>query len=369
MIRECKYNLGLGFEGDDDDEEAAPKAAAAAGNKSRKDLSELSYRGHALAMPSEKIKGKLMKCIQLAGAIKVEEEEKKESGAVIETYGGLSVEFSDTLRDIHGDMIAAGAEGQTAEWRMLESFARELSTCMNVERNMVLLSTHFAKLDRIQEVTSIDARKSYRPDEGMRFCDLLKEDITGLRELPETTDKISKTLAGYVQIVINCRCLFLALCHCSLGKTLEAAALIDMLHNRVDDVDMGAILPEPLARLHSLFENVQKMMPTLVGTWRCRVLANLCIEDAKAKATDKDAHAPAAAAAGVALEGFGAFPPKFLDIPCKPLLFDLAYQSLEAPDLDEFLPKKAEGDKKSILGRAATGLGSRLSGLWGGGKK
>lgn len=369
MIRECRYNLGKGYDAEDDDQNVAISKSS----DGRKDLSELSYRGHGLDMPSDKIKGKLMKCVQLVAETKVNDEE--ESAAVIEKYGGLSVEFGGTLKDIHADMIAAGTEGQTVQWRMLEAFARELGVCMNVERNLVLLWKSLGKLDGLQEVSSPEARRSFRPVEGMRFSDLLKEEVEGLRELPETNDSISRTLTAYMAIVVNCRCLFLAMCHCAMGKLLEAAALMDMLHSRVEDVEMGEELPEPLTRLHHLFERVQRGMPSRVGQWRCRVLAQLCTEATKAKGAEKEKEAaPASQQQAGALEeltSIAAFPPRFRDIPCKPLLFDLAYQCLEQPDLDDFFPKNraSDGGQKgpSIIGRVA-GLGSRLGGLFGGRK-
>jgi len=368
MIRECKFNLGLGYSADDEEETSKDVAKV---TSDRKALSELSYRGHGLSIPSDKIKGKLMKCLGLVSTVVVGDE--VESAAVIEKYGELSTEFGDALKDIHTDMIAAGAEGQTIEWRMLEAFARELAVCMNVERNVVLLWNHLVKLDGLQEVSSSESRKHYRPDEGMRFCDLLKDDVSALQELPETTEPISQTLTAYVTIILNCRCLLLAICHCSLGKFLEAASLLDLLHSRVDDVDLNESLPEPLARLHALFSRVQQGMSFRVGRWRCRVLAQLCTEAAKSRAPEhvSAAQFPAASQAPSSDDSTAlvAFPPKFRDIPCKPLLFDLAYQCMDPPDLDELISKLREGEKKSgLIGRVAGGVGSRLGAFFGGRK-
>jgi len=351
-IRECRYNLGMGYDEDDQDEGLAKTPTGRKG-----DLSELSYRGLDVTAPSEKIKGQLSKCLQLISAIKAEPGE--ESSAVIEKYGELSGEFNDTLKDIHADMIAAGADGQTDEWRTLEAFARELSICMNVERNLVLLWNHLARLDGLEEVCSQDSRKKCRPEEGMRFCDLLKEDVQGLLDLPHTTESISKTLAGYVTVVLNCRCLFLALCHTVMGKTLEAASLMDMLRARVEDANITLpALPEPLGRLHLLFERVQQGMPSRVSRWRCRGLVNMVTE----------AGAPAAQKPLEDFAVLAAFPPKVRDIPCKPLLFDLAFPCIPEPDLEDLLPSKgggAEGQQQGLLGRVAGGLGSRLGSLLG----
>jgi len=376
-IRECKYNLGMGYD-DEDDADTDAKAG-----KGRKDLSGLSYRGHGLANPPEKIKAQLMKCLTLAGAIKAGDAD--ESGNVVdlnEKYGELSAEFMDALNDIHGDMISAndtkeaGSEGPSeSEWVNIEAFARELSICMNVERNLVLLWKHMVKLDGLEAIGSPEARKTCRPEEGMRYCDLLKEDLESLKELPETSSSISSALSLYIQVALNCRCFFLALCHSLTGKTLESAALFDMLRSRTEDTALEKALEEPLGRLHPLFERVVKSTPTRVSQWRCRSLAQLCSKAPKGKGEDQEGQDASAAAAS--------FPPRVRDIPCKPLLFDLAFPCMEAPDLEEILPKNrssqgsTDGEKKAgLLGKVgggvanvAGGLSRGLSGLWGRGKK
>jgi hypothetical protein len=260
-------------------------------------------------------------------------------------------------------MINAGAEGQTAEWSMLEAFAREQSVCMNTERNMILLWNHIQKVDGVEDITSAEARRSCRPEEGMRYCDLLKDDLNNLVELPETTAKIKTALTAFLAVVLNCRCFFLALCQTSVGKLRESASLLEMLHNRVEDVKLSGELQEPLGRLQPLFEKVQKSMPSRVGQWRCRGLAQLCTEAVKDKGSAKGG----SAAAAKTLEDIGtlaAFPPKFRDIPCKPLLFDLAVPCIQPPDLDELVPKRRD-DQKGLLGRVAGGIGSRIGGFWG----
>lgn len=351
MIRECKYNLNIGMGEDDDvDEKKADQRDA-----QRKDLSGLAYRGQGISVPSDKINTKLLKVLQLVSAVK---EGGHESNAVNEEYGKLSAEFGDVLRDIHAEMIAAGVGEQASDWRMLEAYVREISTSMNVERNLVLLWNHLAKLDGLDEVSSSEARRTCRPEEGMRYCDLLKEDIQGLQELPETNDDISELLSAYIQVVANCRCLFLALCYTSQGKRLEAASLLDMLHARVEDVQLGGPQPEPLGRLHPLVGRIQEKMPTCVGCWRCRGLAALCAANlASAKGRSEEV------APGQSLQDFAslsAFPPKVRDIPCKPLLFDLAFPCLKEPDLEVLLPKSQE--KKGLLRGLTSGIGGLFRG-------
>lgn len=367
LLRECRYNLGMGF--DVGDEEATKKQTGASAPR---DLSGLSYRGQGLAIPSDKIKAQLNKCLEMVRDVKAGTE-SEESNTVIEKYGQLSAEFVDALKDIHADMINNRDEGQAAEWKMLEAFARELAVSMNLERNVVLLWNHLLKLEPLEEVTSDMARRQCKIEEGMRFCDLLKEDIANLRELPETTDRINTAFDSYLFIANNCRCFILALSFTAIGKVLEAASLLDMLHIRVQDAEIEGCLDEPLGRLHPLFERVQSKLPSLVARWRCRILSQLCMAKIKAARGDAEEDATDATGpqkrekSGLVLEDAVAFPPQIRDIPCKPLLFDLAFPCIEAPNFEKLLEQQTggAGQQKGFLGR----LGSRFGGLFGGGRK
>eukprot|EP00933_Yihiella_yeosuensis_P037188 TRINITY_DN31067_c0_g1_i2.p1 TRINITY_DN31067_c0_g1~~TRINITY_DN31067_c0_g1_i2.p1 ORF type:complete len:602 (+),score=149.45 TRINITY_DN31067_c0_g1_i2:64-1869(+) len=378
MLRECRYRLGID---EADDEDDAPKASASTVKK-KAQKGGLSYRGHGLTVP-DKINMKLQNCLESANALKAEADSEQLSSSVAnEKYGQLNVAFMDVLRDIHADMIAAGADGEQDGWRHLEAYAREISICMNAERNMVLLQGLLSKLDELEEVNTSESRRICRPEEGMRFCELLIEDMENLSELPETSGDLKETLAVFKKTVADYRCLFLALCNTILGKTLEAASLLDMLNARVMDQDSGSgkKQPEPIARLQKLFEDGQDALPNRVSQWRCRGLAQLC-KAAKASAGKVKETPAAEQQKGVSTDAgaLSAWPPKVRDIPCKPLLFDLAFPLIEAPDIQALLPGKskaatsAEGPKAGLLGGlgsklggAAGGLGSKLGGAAGG---
>jgi|EP00927_Polykrikos_kofoidii_P057984 signal recognition particle subunit SRP68 len=362
LIRECKYNFGgFGYQGEDEED-----GTAATPSVEQKNLSNLSYRGHALAISSDEINWKLMRCSQLLAETQVNDNDGRDE--IIQKYNSLKTETADALTVIHSNMIAAGTEGQAVEWRMVEAFARELSASVRGELECILLEKHLQKIDGVREVNSVETLKQFRPDEGMRMCDVIKETIQELQELPETSEAIARTLATYLTIAANCRCLFLAICHCALGKLPEAASLMDMLHARVDDVNLCEEMSTPIARIHRLFDTVQKGMPLRVGQWRCRALVHLCTESTKTAAVDDAPTVSKSAGALEEISSVAPFPPRFRDIPCKPLLFDLAYQCLEQPDIDEIIAKGGVGgdNKGSIIGRVASGLGGRLGGLFGG---
>jgi len=359
MVRECRYNLGMGYDDAADEEQGqAPKQEIPANE------SELSFRGQGVVIHSDKIKVKLLKLLKDVEEVKVSPSDERDR--IIETYGAVHSEFRDVLQDIHGEMIKAGADVQTEEWRMLEAFTREMSYGVNVERNVVLLSSQFTKLDQLSEISSLEARKTCKVDEGVRFCDMLKEDLENLKELPESTESISKALTEYMALVQNCRCMFLSLSHSSVGKCLEAAALMDMLHGRIEDAELTQALSGSLERLHAPFQALFDGLQPRVAQWRCRGLAQLCREDVKSQ----EMSGQVSLAAAIQQENFedlstvAAFPPRCRDIPCKPLLFDLAFRDIVAPDIDD-LKCRPQGQQKGFLGRVAGGLGSRLGGLWG----
>merc|ERR1712039_472566 len=112
------------------------------------------------------------------------------------------------------------------------------------------------------------------------------------------------------------------------------------------------------------FEEVFNGLPTRVAQWKCRGLAHLCKTQSLA---GEQASLDVATKKGAADEfaALASFPPRFRDIPCKPLLFDLAFPLIVQPDLEELIAKKQQEEKKGLL----SGLGSRLSGFWGRGQK
>mmetsp|Transcript_43277 Transcript_43277/g.80633 ORF Transcript_43277/g.80633 Transcript_43277/m.80633 type:complete len:224 (+) Transcript_43277:265-936(+) len=202
MLRECRYNLGEAEEDGD-----GLGRAKAAGTIQGPD-GDLVFRGHVVSIPSDKIKSKVVRCVEAAKSLQAEvDSEEKPGQSFAENYGALSVEFGDALKDVHAEMIAAGADSDTADWRIAEAFIREANSCVSIERNLILLRSHLGKLDEIEDVNTIDSRRHCRPEEGMRFCELIKEDMAALSELPESNEDIEETFAVYKKVILDYRCL------------------------------------------------------------------------------------------------------------------------------------------------------------------
>lgn len=424
MIRECRYHLGMGYTGADMEKADAEDAPIG-------ETSDLKYRGSFLAVPSDEVKARLQQCLSICSDFEVPDHGDRIH--VIKKYDELFTTYSANMKEIHNDLLTAGGEGQTSAWRRLEAFAREKCVCMNLERNLLLLRNQMDKLDKKEEVNdSVAGRKVFKVEKGIKYCDLIKEEIETIQELPDTSEQISDMLTAYAMVIRNCRCLFMALCFLSVGKLQESAAVFDLLHARLGDGGLGDALEEPLGRLHSLFEYVQQCTLPMCGKWRCKALAELCRHEilkkrkekeepapaptpvdeegepaaagaaesqakdkegekpkAKAKAKEKGADSKDKKAAGGAAAKKGArkpkpvipslalveFPPRVCDIACKPLLFDLAFPCITAPNLEGEDDSKQTGGEgpqkdgsKGIIGRVAGGIGSRIGGLWGGRK-
>ncbi|CAJ1392650.1 unnamed protein product [Effrenium voratum] len=374
MLRECRYNLGEGEEEEDALKVAAGKKIAQERSPSSPKsacwatLSEavqgdMVYRGHPVSIPSDKIRSTVMSCLESAKALQADTDSQDGGPVATEKYGELSVNFGDVLKDVRGEMMAAGADADIAEWRIAEAFIREVSIGLSAERNLMLLRGHLAKMDDIEDVNSIDSRRHCRPEEGMRFCELVKEDLAALTELPESSGEFEAALTAYKKVIQDYRCLYLALCHTAIGKLLEAAALLDLLSNRIEEAGNEG----PLPRLQKLFQQMQEPLQSRVARWRCRVLVLLA--KAHKKKQESEVEEPTAAEQTKAKQDpLATFPPTFRDVPCKPLLFDLAFPCIQPPNLDEILPKKQEGKGRQAVAAVAGalgGLGSRLGGWMG----
>jgi len=284
--------------------------------------SDFVYRGSAVNVPNTDIKQKMINSRALL--FQVDETMAAEDiAAHVELYGEASVAIADTLSDMHTQMIDAGDE---FDWVKAEACMREFQCCLCLERNAVILRGIF------------DNRKA-KPEEGMRFCDLIKADLTQLVDLADTRDDFKDSVTVYLNVVLNARAYFLAQCHFAAGKFLEAAALLD-LTGRVDKDLVLDKLHEPLHRLQDFFTEMNRNT-YLVAT---RLFTNTVVSLYKsASALENKSEKEEKTA-------MATFPPSPMEIEAKPLLLDLAFYELKRPNLDHLVKKKG------VLGKVAGAL-------------
>eukprot|EP00397_Hematodinium_sp_SG-2012_P041294 GEMP01045440.1.p1 GENE.GEMP01045440.1~~GEMP01045440.1.p1 ORF type:complete len:539 (+),score=127.33 GEMP01045440.1:30-1619(+) len=304
-FRMAKYHIGY-F---DEDKGQAAKS------DDKEEQGDFIYRGTALSVPCNTIKDQMIHARHLFLQIgKNSDDANANLSAQIESYGEASVAISTTLSAIHEKMII----GDNIGWVRVEACMREFQCCLCLERNSLLLKGIF------------NNRRS-KPEEGMRFCEQLKNDIIQLLLLVQTSDDFKSALAEYSNVTLNCNAFFLARCHFANEKHLEAAALLDLTQQRVDkNLDLTE-LHSPLDRIKPFFQEINLDTHSAGTRLYTRTLVAL-YKSSNTSNTDNTA-APADASL------LTTFPPAPSDVEAKPFLLDLAFSYLEPPRLDHLVKK------------------------------
>jgi len=96
----------------------------------------------------------------------------------------------------------------------LEAYCREYLSAVYLERNLVLMLRLCSKLDLLESMTQPDAKKMMaKPEEGVRFCDLVLQELNKFEELPVSlsTKVLDKGFQPAKLFLKDMRCFFLAL--------------------------------------------------------------------------------------------------------------------------------------------------------------
>merc|ERR1719165_34953 len=88
----------------------------------------------------------------------------------MEKFGVIANVIEEALKKVHAAMLK-NEDGASLVLKQLESYLRELTICSNAERSLVLLQA----LD--QTMSLADQKKSNRPDEGVRLCDICVDEL------------------------------------------------------------------------------------------------------------------------------------------------------------------------------------------------
>jgi len=302
---------------------------------------------------------------------------------VIEKYGEISASYAEVLKQVHKDMINMGGDPDSPQWSAVESYVKEQTAVLNIERNLLLLLISIHKLHAAQDDL---VRGKVKPEEGVRFCELIKENVSSALDLcpeyHEDADKASKlpiseglceALQSYLHVAANYRCWFVALCNAASGKLQEAYVLTDLALSR-SDVSLPPTAPSPYSHIHTLVRRLQDDLPSRLRRWRARLAAKVVAQDsgledpldkaasagagvAGASSASAAAAASTAAAAATTVKAgdLNAFPPAIEPIACKPLLFDLALSSFPPPDISHRVKKESKG----LLGRFTSWWGGK----------
>jgi len=301
LIRQCTYHLGVDTQANAD----------TAGDAATADMTVV-YRGTRVPVANAELQAAVADCGKAVDDV------DPTAPDAMEKFGVVANVIEEALKKVHAAMLN-NEDGASLVLKQLESYLRELTICSNAERSLVLLQA-------LEQTMSLaDQKKSNRPEEGVRLCDICVDELKSLKELADA-EALEPGLQGLQVALRNIRLLYVSLVHASMGKVAESVALFDLLRTRLDDVPEA---PCPsLERTQKLLADATARLQTLASTWRSRILAQYVLsQNAEAEPVVE------AASAG--------FPPKVAPIACKPFVLDLAHPELETPSFAEVIQKKA----------------------------
>ncbi|CBZ53041.1 putative signal recognition particle [Neospora caninum Liverpool] len=311
---------------------------------------------------------------------------QEDAERLVERYGDLSSRFRLCVDLIHAEMLK---HPDVSSWFLAEGYCLDISRCLEVERDIILLLRFFLNLRQSDEKPHGGAggqhkQQSLRGDAGVRYASLLQQGVGKMMEEENLDEKRKLRMQQWAKIAKDSRALCLAVFDAFTGKLPEAYVLAAAVSSRSKAlVPQPQVLPpdDPQGRLDIFFVALQRVVAELAHRYEARHLAAIVKEELKAAGSaDEEIAAPTAPAfplpgrrgakgkAAPAQSGKSDgnremlalaaqyVLPRLEPLPCKPVLFDLALASYAPPQLKartEGGGKRAalRGFVKSLFGR------------------
>ncbi|EPT29312.1 hypothetical protein TGME49_258070 [Toxoplasma gondii ME49] len=281
---------------------------------------------------------------------------QEDAERLVERYGDLSSRFRLCVDLIHAEMLK---HPDVPSWYLAEGYCLDISRCLEVERDILLLLRFFLNLRRSDEKSPgpwQHKHQNLRGDAGVRYASLLQQGIGKMMEEENLDQSRKLRMQQWMKIAKDSRALCLAVFDASVGKLPEAYVLAAAVSSRSKTlVPQPQVMPvdDPQGRLDIFFIALQRVVAELARRFEARNLAAIVREDLKAAGCpDEDASAPLLALpqrsgkkgnAAQSSKGEGSREmlsvaaqyvlPRLEPLPCKPILFDLALASYGRPDL------------------------------------
>lgn len=279
-----------------------------------------------------------------------------------EQYGEASARFRDCVELIHKELMA---EPEEASWLQAQGLCMDLSRCLEVERDALMLLRCMLTLAAANEDLR-GARELSTAREGFRFACLLLQGLERMQGEETLPDERRPQLQRWIQISKDSRATCLATATACAGTLADAFVLARAVSTRQVLLTLQAELrDDPHERVDLLLAAIQKATAVAVGQRECRYLCALLRQSPDLQSRHgTPAASPAAPAAAEGPEtpaqkqlnslACRLLLPSFEPVACKPHLFDLAVSSFSPPDLSA----KTGGASRS-------GLVASLRSWWG----
>jgi signal recognition particle subunit SRP68 len=334
-------------------------------------FSELEVLGELVPIKSEKVRIAILSSQQ-----KILEIQAASMGAdgLMEKYDGLFVAFNDALEGVRADLRAATKE-QSARSGVSEASLLKLQASLTwqkldhtVIRTMHLVEQFKRTLSGVERPAgSNGSGKRATPEDIVRLYDSAISSLNDMALLDGYREETSlmEQLVARQAAAKACRCYYLAESYGSATRYPEAQAL----YRRAADlmVEAAGLLQDAgykrdSSELHSL-ANLEMLIDGAKARAHAQAFVKILSGGAVVAETGETLGTLEIDAAGDAASGAGdrplidslgvferprpehlvPFPPEFVTVPCKPVLFDIARNQVTPPDLSGRFKAKRSG--------------------------
>jgi tetratricopeptide (TPR) repeat protein len=350
-------------------------------------LNEIDVLGERIMIKSDKVRIAILSSQQKILEI---QNASKDAEGLIERYDELFVCFNDALDGVRADLRQAAKE-QSARSGVAEASLQKLQASITwqkldhtVARTMLLVEQFKRSMAGFASSTSFPGAsgggsgKKATPEDIVRLYDSAISSLQEMSQLDgyrEDTTLMEQNSARQAAAKA-CRCFYLAESYGGASRFVEAQALYsraaDLMAQAATDLEEASFSSES-AELASL-ANLEMLIDGARARAHAEAFVNGLDTDGADGAIEQMAirqggGAKATARADAPLiesvdvferpkpENLVSFPPEFVTVACKPLLFDIARNQIAPPDLSVRLKANRGG---------GWGLRSMASGLFGG---
>mmetsp|Transcript_32750 Transcript_32750/g.74811 ORF Transcript_32750/g.74811 Transcript_32750/m.74811 type:complete len:593 (+) Transcript_32750:2-1780(+) len=312
-------------------------------------LTDITWLGKTAVVENDKFRESVLAAREYTYALEKATDSNVEARMAL--YDKTLMSYTDALSALRS------AEADQAQVALAKAFVQHTSLKITIERNLELIEDYKARFKSKTALPALAGGHIVAPVDLVHLYDLLLHNLEDMLELPGAKEdshlpiEIAARSAGFKAF----RLFWVAESYAELQKRPESLALFDRCSNLCDAavkrLQQVSEAKADLARVQELASAVR------VRKCMVQTQAVLGVEEPLDKPKSKAAAAETSDAAPLLarLESYEAaaaagsrpklvdFPPSMEAVPAKPVLFDLAWNNVEFPDVAHRLKKKSGG--------------------------
>ncbi|CAB3371450.1 Hypothetical predicted protein [Cloeon dipterum] len=336
-------------------------------DKRSQELSDVVWRGRTVPVKPDKVRPFLAADQELKEAL----DRAQDRQAKVTLIENLLMDCKDAIAAVKDELKndpnfkirCQSQSGPVSSQHYLLSYLVYIRLTRNVERNLIMVESTKQNLEQ-----DGGEGKKAKPQDLTRLYEIILQNITELKSLAgfEEDAKFQQEIESQVKGYQAFRCYYMAQTLVGLKRWKEAIALFHRAEEYLNQ-SLTQQAPAPLsAQLKKLKSDIEGQKfsvhanSVLSEDEQTETSTKTYVRQKKPLAERLDEYCEDQALTTKQPNVFK-LPPEFEPIPCKPLFFDLAFNHVEFPSLEDKLEQKQQ---------QGAGISGFVKGLWGwGGKK